>query len=160
MLLRVLLLVATFLVPPTEAGVTDNVTISGFVDRDEQTCQVSTSPLPNFLGCPHPDTPLHPPTLPSLSRINQSRTVSCHTPPPVLTPLLLFSVVPRCCCVLATLLSCCSPNIKLKKKKKIGQPRRTRVQLPLCLSTCHRDTILARWVTMHAAQRNHGRHQH
>lgn len=142
MLLRVLLLVATFLVPPTEAGVTDNVTISGFVDRDEQTCQVST---------PH---------TPSLNRINQSRTVSCHTPPPVLTPLLLFSVVPRCCCVLATLLSCCSPNIKLKKKKKIGQPRRTRVQLPLCLSTCHRDTILARWVTMHAAQRNHGRHQH
>jgi hypothetical protein len=122
MLLRVLLLVATFLVPPTEAGVTDNVTISGFVDRDEQTCQVSTSPLPNFLGCPHPDTPLHPPTLPSLSRINQSRTVSCHTPPPVLTPLLLFSVVPRCCCVLATLLSCCSPNIKLKKKKNRTTP--------------------------------------
>ena len=92
MLLRVLLLVATFLVPPTQAGVTYNVTISGFVDRDEQTCQVST---------PH---------TPSLSRINQSRTVSCHTPPPVLTPFLLFSVVPRCCCFLATLLSFCSPT--------------------------------------------------
>ena len=92
MLLRVLLLVATFLVPPTQAGVTDNVTISGFVDRDEQTCQVST---------PH---------TPSLSRINQSRTVSCHTPPPVLTPFLLFFVVPRCCCFLATLLSFCSPT--------------------------------------------------
>ena len=65
MLLRVLLLVATFLVPPTEAGVTDNVTISGFVDRDEQTCQVSTSPFPNFLGCPHPDTPPTPPHSPA-----------------------------------------------------------------------------------------------
>ena len=120
MLLRVLLLVTTFLVPPTQAGVTDNVTISGFVDRDEQTCQVSTLPLPNFFRLPTPRHSTPPPHTPQLEPYKpKSNSVLPHTTT-CANPVCIVL-----CCSSLLLCSCHAPFLLFPQHKNFKKNRTT-----------------------------------